>query len=279
MKVNEMIFSYSRLETFKQCRYKFKLKYIDEIRENKTPIDFFKGSMVHESLEWFHNQYLLTGEQPHEKDTIKHFQKNWIANWEESKNPDLPSIIMIKPDVTPREYFQEGIACIKNFFGDVLPKFPLKHLVAVEKHVLFYVGNYRFQGYIDRVDKNQNLVGVHDWKTGSVKTKAELNNTEQLSGYEIGLREEGLDGDYNQFWHFLKKPKTMQTKRTPKQLEKTRESILKTIEEIKEAEMLDHFPAKVNFLCSWCSYSDDCISYQEYLNEKDQGLGGDYANT
>ena len=48
----QMIYSHSRLSTFEQCPYKFKLKYIDNI-ESEIPqtVEAFLGSRVHETLE------------------------------------------------------------------------------------------------------------------------------------------------------------------------------------------------------------------------------------
>ena len=47
-----MIYSHSRLSTFEQCPYKYKLKYLDKI-ETDVPdtIETYLGSRVHETLE------------------------------------------------------------------------------------------------------------------------------------------------------------------------------------------------------------------------------------
>ena len=43
-------YSHSRLGTFQQCRYKYKLQYIDKIKvKTQTTIEAFMGNRVHES--------------------------------------------------------------------------------------------------------------------------------------------------------------------------------------------------------------------------------------
>ena len=46
------VYSHSRLSTFEQCPYKYKLQYIDKIEpEVAQSIEAFLGSCVHEVLE------------------------------------------------------------------------------------------------------------------------------------------------------------------------------------------------------------------------------------
>jgi len=45
-------YSHSKLSTFEQCRYKYKLKYVDRIKlEGASNVEAFLGSRVHEALE------------------------------------------------------------------------------------------------------------------------------------------------------------------------------------------------------------------------------------
>ena len=50
-----VIYSHSRLSTFEQCPFKFKLRYIDKIiPEIENTIESFLGGIVHETLEWIY---------------------------------------------------------------------------------------------------------------------------------------------------------------------------------------------------------------------------------
>ncbi|MAG20116.1 hypothetical protein CL618_01655 [archaeon] len=44
-------YSHSRLGTFQQCKYKYKLNYIDRIKTDLESIEAFMGKLVHETLE------------------------------------------------------------------------------------------------------------------------------------------------------------------------------------------------------------------------------------
>ena len=45
-------YSHSRISTFEQCKYKYKLQYIDRVKVDiPTTIECFMGDMVHQALE------------------------------------------------------------------------------------------------------------------------------------------------------------------------------------------------------------------------------------
>lgn len=54
-----MIYSHSRLETFENCKLKFKYKYLDKIiPEIPKGIEAHLGTMVHETLEWLYKKVM-----------------------------------------------------------------------------------------------------------------------------------------------------------------------------------------------------------------------------
>jgi ATP-dependent helicase/DNAse subunit B len=54
----EDIFSYSKLNTFLQCPYRYKKKYIEHIKSDKKSVESFMGSIVHVCLEKLYNERL-----------------------------------------------------------------------------------------------------------------------------------------------------------------------------------------------------------------------------
>jgi len=53
-------YSHSRLGTFQQCRYKYKLQYIDKVKVDiPTTIDAFMGALVHKALEKHRNRTII----------------------------------------------------------------------------------------------------------------------------------------------------------------------------------------------------------------------------
>src|SRR3989339_570507 len=54
-----VIYSHSRLSSFEQCPYKFKLRYIDKIiPEIEKSIEAHLGSSVHDALEWLYQSVI-----------------------------------------------------------------------------------------------------------------------------------------------------------------------------------------------------------------------------
>ena len=47
-------YSHSRIGTFEQCKYKFKLQYIDRVKVDvPTTVEAFMGNLVHQTLNKF----------------------------------------------------------------------------------------------------------------------------------------------------------------------------------------------------------------------------------
>ena len=49
-------YSYSQLSTFKNCPQKYKIQYIDKVKNNNESIESFLGKRIHESLEWLYQK-------------------------------------------------------------------------------------------------------------------------------------------------------------------------------------------------------------------------------
>ena len=70
------LYSHSRLQSFEQCKYKYKLKYLNKIPPPiKKSVESHLGECVHDALEWFY-QKVINGKVPEldeliEKDMIE----------------------------------------------------------------------------------------------------------------------------------------------------------------------------------------------------------------
>ena len=49
-------FSYSKINTFDSCPQKFKINYIDKVKNNNESIEAFMGKRVHEVLDWLYKE-------------------------------------------------------------------------------------------------------------------------------------------------------------------------------------------------------------------------------
>jgi len=95
-------FSHSKLQTFEQCSYKYKLKYIYKIKpEIEKSIESHLGTATHDALEWLYNQ-VLQKNIPNLDEVVEQYIKKWNEDF--SKN-----ILIVKKEFTHADYFNKGV--------------------------------------------------------------------------------------------------------------------------------------------------------------------------
>ena len=71
------LYSHSRLTTFENCPYKYKLKFIDRVEtEDFETVEAFLGSRVHDALEKLYRD-LLNGKELSLGDLLEYYEKVW----------------------------------------------------------------------------------------------------------------------------------------------------------------------------------------------------------
>ncbi len=247
------VYSHSKLETFEQCRLKYKYRYIDKIVP-KIPksIEGYLGSMVHETLEWLYIR-VMEKRIPSITEMIDFYSKNWIENYS-------TGMLIVRKEMKAEDYFNRGIEFLVNYY---LKHSPFKdNTIATEQKIemnLDNIGDVKLIGYIDRLVHNieKNEIEIHDYKTSaSVMSKDKIENSRQLALYSLAMKEiYGKDKNVSMVWHFLAHDMKVCLSRTNEQLEQLRKNIL---ELIKEIEQTKSFPPNKSRLCDWCEYKDIC---------------------
>lgn len=249
--LQEMVWSFSRLNSWYQCKWQWYLQYIKKVKSEQNAFAEY-GTLMHETLEKFSKGDLLGFMladyfEDNFNDVIMHdFPPNRYVNLRES-------------------YFNKGLDYLQNFEGFNT----YKEIVGVEKEVNFKINDYSFIGYIDLLvrDKDDHLQVIdhksHNLKPRSNRKKAtkgdlELDNyLKQLYLYSIPLLPEyGELPTYLNFNVF----RDQLWIHEPFKKEKFKESkqwALDTIEEIKSAET---FPASYDdFFCNQlCNFRKIC---------------------
>ena len=93
--------SHSKLGTFQQCKYKYKLQYVDKVKVAiPDTVETFMGKLVHEVLEKLFKdlQYQKVNTK---KELLALFEEEWEKRWEDT-------IIVAKKDYTPENYKEMG---------------------------------------------------------------------------------------------------------------------------------------------------------------------------
>lgn len=253
--IEDMVWSYSRIESFEDCQYRFFLKYISRCKGVEKFYASY-GSWMHKLIERFYRGELSKDEMLTE----------FLTGFSENVKGIRPQ------ESTVLKYIQCGVEYLKGFQ-------PFKYsMVGVEKRVDFDIDGLRFIGYIDYLgqDDDGNLVIIdnksRDMKPRSKRAKPTVKDKEldsmlrQLYIYSAAIKQE-----------FGKFPKLLcfNCFRTgvfieePFRKEAYDEAIewaKRQIEEIKTTE--DFYPNRDFFSCYYiCGVSDDCI-YDQMAREE-----------
>jgi len=247
------VYSNSKIETFEQCRLKFKYRYIDKIiPEIAKGIEAHLGDMVHRTLEWLYIQ-VMKNAIPSVNDLISFYSEKW----QEIYSQDMP---IVNKTMTAKDYFNRGVEFLINYYMKYHPF--QDNTIATEKRIeidLDGIGNKRLIGYIDRLAHNleNNEIEIHDYKTSNtIMTKEKVENSRQLSIYSLAIKEMfGKEKNVCMIWHFLAHDMKICLRKTNEQLEQLRKEIIELIEEIERTR---DFPPTKSQLCYWCEYMDIC---------------------
>ena len=250
------IYSHSRLSNYKDCPFKFKLKYIDGMDEGTT-IEQFLGSKVHEVLHYIYDK-VKSGKTPTLKQVLKYYTNLW-------KKEYTREIRIVKKDFSARYYFVRGEQLIKQYYRNHVP-FD-ENVIALEQEIKIDLdgkGKYLLRGFIDKLiyNKESGNYEIHDYKTGNwLKSQEELDNDNQLALYSLGVKEMFSDAEkIDLIWYFLAHEEKLSSSRTDQQLEKLKEEIINLI---KEIESTTEWPAKESTFCRWCGFNTQCPLYKK----------------
>lgn len=248
------IYSHSRLSTFEQCPYKFKLRYIDKIKpEIEKTIELHLGSTVHNTLEWIYtnvNELTLKIDE-----IIERFTEEWQKEFSDK-------IVIIKKGLTAKDYFNKGIKFLVDYYGK---HSPFKDgTIECEKRILIELdkeGKYQIQGFIDRLVYNLETgeYEVHDYKTANrLPTQEQADQDRQLALYSLAIKDiYGKDKEVKLVWHYLAHNIKITSTRNDEQLEQLKKE---TQELINKIESTREFLPEKSALCNWCEYKGMCLN-------------------
>ena len=277
------VYSHSRLSTFEQCPYKYKLQYIDKVEtEIAQSIEAFLGSCVHKVLEKLYRD-LKYQKQNFLEDLIKYLHEIWVKDWEDS-------ILIVKEDYGPDNYLKMAEKFITDYYNRYHP-FDQGRTIALEDRILISLDSedaYKLQGYIDRlVERSDGFYEIHDYKTNSrLPLPKYIESDRQLALYMIGVKNNYPDArGVKLIWHFLAFDKEIDSTRSDEELEELKKETIKLIDRIESEERFEPNPS---FLCDWCEYKPVCKQWvhlykikempeSKYLSEPGVKLVNRYA--
>ena len=250
-------YSHSRISTFENCPYQYKLRYIDKKKpEIPTTIEAFMGDMVHQALEHVYK--------------LKKFKKRVALNsiikfyrdlWEKNYSDD---ILIVKADegLKADNYRKMGEKFITDYYNRMKPFEEMTILgLETQDRMTLPDGN---QWHV-RIDKlgcdDEGNYYVCDYKTNArMKDQEEADEDRQLAMYSIWVKDKFKDcKSVKLIWHMLAFNKDAISERTEEQLQKLQQEI---VDRIKEIESATEFPRKQTALCNYCGFKAECPSFK-----------------
>ncbi len=264
-----VLYSHSRISTFLQCPYRFKLKYIDKVKpEVEQTVEAFMGSMVHETLEKLYKDAGFH-KIPSKQELLMYYNAVWAKNWSDS-------IKIVRDGYSAANYRMMGEKYISDYYKRHYP-FDKTKTVGLEQRVMIDLdgnGKYKLQGYIDRLAYlGDGKYEIHDYKTSSsLPLREYLREDRQLALYALAVLKSYPNAkDAKLVWHFLKFDEDIVIQKTKEELDELRKSVISDIERIEKAK---DYSTCVSSLCDWCEFREMCpehahVAKTEKLSVKD----------
>ncbi|MDR1474813.1 MAG: PD-(D/E)XK nuclease family protein [Endomicrobium sp.] len=234
MNRQEFKISYSRINTYLFCPYKYKLVYLDNLHIPVNPSITF-GHILHKTLEQFH------AKKDQSKDALfECYDKSW-------KNDGFNDPQQIF------EYYQRGIKIFENYYISFCQAKP--EVLYVEKSFDTNIGKYKFVGIIDRIDRHtEGTYEVIDYKTHArVWQQERIDKDLQLSFYAYACKNIfGFNPDKISVY-FLSDNRKVYTKRTKEDINNAIDIALDVAEKIA----IENFDPDLS-KCSICDFRFKC---------------------
>ena len=251
-------YSYSRLESFKQCPRKYAYQYVEKPEIEKQPsIEAHLGTVCHETIQQIYKDLQLSKLM-----TVEETLVFYEDRWERNKSPNLR---IVRDRYTEENYRETGRGYVKTFYETNHP-FNDGRTLGIEKNVQIRLSDeVLLTGYIDRlVDHGNGHYEIIDYKTNKdLPILEDLEKNWQLPLYHIGLMEMLSDiKEVSCTWYFLAHNKPITLKKTQEDLEGIKKAVFSLIGQIDQTAIFD---PKVSALCSWCDYEIICPARKHFL--------------
>src|SRR3989344_2828349 len=258
------MYSHSKISTYEQCPYKYKLSYIDKIKVDiPTTIEAFMGSVVHQALE-----QLYKDKQYRKRISKATLLKFYRELWERTYSSD----ILIVKNISAQNYQKMGEKYLSDYYEKYKPFEEITILGLETQDTLTLPDGNKYHVRIDKFGYKDDIYYVCDYKTNlSMKNQEEVDADRQLAMYSIWVKDKFKDAKKVILkWHMLAFNKEITSERNEEQLEKLQKEVITQIQEIEEATKENDFPTNTTKLCDYCLYKSKCPSFKHLAEIEDK---------
>lgn len=224
-------FSYSRLNTFKQCELQYYYSYVlKEPQEFGHPAKL--GNILHTALEV----------------TLEHGQKISLAELMDNYRASIES--WDPESKIPLTMIDDGVVMLQEFVRDHPDEV---NLYAKELPFSFVLGPARFNGFIDLVSVHDSYVRVRDYKSGKATVPyKDVPTNLQLGIYALYVKSLFPDLPVRAELYYLRTGKARGHLFTDDDLKQVEDTLINMVQTVLTME--DFKPTDNPQACRWCSY-------------------------
>lgn len=267
------VFSYSKMEVYKNCPYQYNLKYNQGKYSSDTSIALEVGSLLHYVLEQ-KGKSLVLG-QFIDYDKLNQIICNGTQETDEKTKEQLLGISDLKkkyweiwsvPDSEGRTYDQKLELFDKVLYSEMEDDDWSAYLF---EHPFEFVWNNRVivKGFIDRIDQKDGEFRTVDYKTSKkIYSSSQLATSLQFGIYALAILNEFGKLPVESLYRFilLDDSQTALTKGWEKRLIKALDGIFDKIDADKTSGI---WVPKSSPLCYWCNFCKNNPSAHKFKNE------------
>ena len=252
-------YSYSKIQEFINCPYKYKLLYIDKLKREKSKYTSF-GLSIEDSLEFVYNNHEL---YKHTQDYVIHLLKLfWIPKQykKEYKKEETYSFLGYASKKEEKEYFFKGVSYIYEYFTYNKPERQLAFELAFEVPYK----NWMLTGRIDHIKSLDNNIILIDNKVSSYIIYNIVDSI-QLGIYLYALKVLYPRLPVNKAgFYYIPLQKSSYENVSNFNIKKTLKTIENTILLIEQKTRDLNFQPKVNSFCKFCRFKNEPTNEENY---------------
>ena len=269
------MFSYSKLDTYKQCPYRYKMKYVDGKTTDDTTLALELGSLCHYVLEQKGRMLYDNGQGDYEK--LHYILQHGTTETDEKTKECLLGINELKKKYYETWYTPDNASDMTyedkmSIFNDVLKNEMSEGewLPTYFEYPFIFVYNNRIiiKGFIDRIDINSR----GEYRTVDYKTSKKVYDSSKLStSMQFGIYALAILSDFGtlpveSIYRFILID-AVQHALTKGWEGRLARALDKLIDAIEADEMSKTFVPKPTPLCYWCNYCSQNPQAKEYKRE------------